>query len=127
MGLKELSDEQWTFIKLFLTLQPITIELELMTVCHRWYFLCIGYRLQIRDKPFCYGAGVTARRRLRRKSKKVMCDEIMDSFQDSAYHKSMFSMDVMCVESRFIETKKGGVDSSYNGRNKRKGIKILHL
>ncbi|MDN5310698.1 MAG: hypothetical protein PWP14_2092 [Methanolobus sp.] len=43
--------------------------------------------------------------------------------RDSAYQDSKFSMDIVCVDSSFIETKKGQ-DSAYNGHKKRNGIKV---
>jgi hypothetical protein len=31
----------------------------------------------------------------------------MESLRDSAYHKGKFSIDTVCIDSSFIETKKG--------------------
>jgi hypothetical protein len=46
------------------------------------------------------------------KAKKVVrrrniWETIMESLRDSAYNDGKFSMDIVCVDSTFIETKKG--------------------
>nr|WP_321497414.1 transposase [uncultured Methanolobus sp.] len=108
MEFVELSDEQWKYIKQFLPPQPITgrkraddrkvingILFVLITGC-RWG-----------DMPSNYGSHVTAWRRLKRWSEDGIWNTIMESLRASAYQNGKFSMDVVCVDSSFIETKKG--------------------
>jgi transposase len=109
MEFREPSYEQWKFIRLHLPPQPITgrkraddrkvingILFVLITGC-RW-----------RDMPASYGSPATAWRRLKRWSEEEeVWNEIMESLRDSAYQKGKFSMDIVCVDSSFIETKKG--------------------
>ncbi|WP_370574514.1 transposase [Methanomethylovorans sp.] len=108
MEFRELSDEQWKFIKPFLPPQPITgrkraddrkvingIIFVLITGC-RWA-----------DMPQCYGSRATAWRRLKWWSEEGIWYEIMESLRDSTYQDSKFSMDIVCVDSSFVETKKG--------------------
>lgn len=48
----------------------------------------------------------------------------LESLRDSAYQKGKISLETVCVYSSFIETKKKGEGTAYNGYKKRKGIKI---
>jgi hypothetical protein len=57
--------------------------------------------------PSRYGSRATAWRRLKWWSEEGIWNKIMESLRDSAYQKGKFSMDVVCVDSSFIETKKG--------------------
>ncbi|MBZ4646315.1 MAG: TIS1421-transposase protein [Clostridia bacterium] len=57
--------------------------------------------------PDRYGFYATAWRRLKRWSEEVVWAQIMESLRDSAYQDGKFSMDIACVDSSFIETKKG--------------------
>ena len=57
--------------------------------------------------PERYGSYATAWRRLKRWSEEGVWNEIMESLRDSAYNDGKFSMDIVCVDSSFIETKKG--------------------
>jgi transposase len=57
--------------------------------------------------PERYGSYTTAWRRLKRWSEERVWNEIMESLRDSAYNDGKFSMDIVCVDSSFIETKKG--------------------
>lgn len=108
MEFRELSDDQWKFIKPHLPPQPITgrkraddrkvingILFVLITGC-RWG-----------DMPVIYGSQATAWRRLKRWSEEGIWNEIMESLRDSAYQKGKFSLDTVCIDSSFIETKKG--------------------
>jgi len=108
MEFEELSNEQWKYIKPFLPPQPITgrkraddrkvingILFVLITGC-RWG-----------DLPQSYGSSVTAWRRLKRWSEEGIWNQIMESLRDSAYQKGKFSLETVCVDSSFIETKKG--------------------
>jgi transposase len=108
MEFRELSNEQWKYIKGFLPPQPITgrkraddrkvingILFVLITGC-RWG-----------DMPDSYGSHVTAWRRLKRWSEEGIWNKIMESLRDSAYQKGKFSLETVCVDSSFIETKKG--------------------
>ncbi len=54
-----------------------------------------------------YGSQATAWRRLKRWSEEGIWNEIMESLRDSAYQKGKFSLDTVCIDSSFIETKKG--------------------
>jgi transposase len=54
-----------------------------------------------------YGSYATAWRRLKRWSEEGIWGKIMESLRDSAYKDDMFSMDIVCVDSTFVETKKG--------------------
>jgi len=108
MEFRELSDNQWKFIRPHLPSQPITgrkraddrkvingILFVLITGC-RWA-----------DMPTCYGSYATAWRRLKRWSLEGIWEELMESLRDSAYQDGKFSMDIVCIDSSFIETKKG--------------------
>lgn len=108
MGFEELSDEQWKFIKPFLPPQPITGRRradDRKVINGILFVLATGCRW--RDLPPCYGSGVTACRRLNKWSEEGIWEQIMESLRDSAYHDSKFSMETVCVDSSFIETKKG--------------------
>ena len=108
MEFEELSNEQWKYIKPFIPPQPITgrkraddrkvingILFVLITGC-RWG-----------DMPRFYGSSVTAWRRLKWWSEEGIWNQIMESLRDSAYQKGKFSLETVCVDSSFIETKKG--------------------
>ncbi|MGB3907346.1 MAG: transposase [Methanomethylovorans sp.] len=108
MEFRELSDDQWKFIKPHLPPQPITgrkraddrkvingILFVLITGC-RWG-----------DMPDVYGSQATAWRRLKRWSEEGIWNKIMESLRNSAYQKGKFSFDTVCIDSSFIETKKG--------------------
>ena len=108
MEFRELSDEQWKFIRPHLPPQPIVgrkraddrkvingILFVLITGC-RWG-----------DMPQCYGSRATAWRRLKWWSEEGVWDEILESLRDSAYQDAKFSMETACVDSTFVETKKG--------------------
>ncbi len=108
MEFAELSDEQWKYIKQFLPPQPITgrKRADDRKVINGILFVLInGCRWG--DMPSNYGSHVTAWRRLKRWSEEGIWNEIMESLRDSAYQKGKFSMDIVCVDSSFIETKKG--------------------
>lgn len=108
MGFKELSDEKWKFIKTFLPPQPITGRKRVddrKIINGILYVLITGCRW--RDLPPSYGSGITAWRRLKRWSEAGIWDKIMESLRDFAYHKGKFSIDTVCIDSSFIETKKG--------------------
>jgi transposase len=57
--------------------------------------------------PERYGSYATAWRRLKRWSEEGIWGKIMESLRGSAYKDDMFSMDIVCVDSTFVETKKG--------------------
>jgi hypothetical protein len=59
------------------------------------------------DMLQCYGSRAKAWRRLKWWSQEGIWNKIMESFQDSAYSDGKFSMDIVCVDSTFVETKKG--------------------
>ena len=108
MEFRELSDEQWKFIKSHLPPQPIVgrKRVDDRKVINGILFVLItGCRWG--DMPECYGSYVTAWRRLKRWSEEGIWDEIMESLRDSAYQNGKFSMDIVCVDSTFVETKKG--------------------
>lgn len=99
MEFRELSDDQWKFIKPHLPPQPITgrkraddrkvingILFVLITGC-RWG-----------DMPAMYGSQATAWRRLKRWSEEGIWNEIMESLRDSAYQK-VSSHWIQCVST----------------------------
>jgi transposase len=55
------------------------------------------------DLPERYGSYATAWRGLKRWSQEGVWNEIMESLRDSAYNDGKFSMDIVCVDSSFIE------------------------
>ncbi len=57
--------------------------------------------------PERYGSYATAWRRLKRWSEEGIWAKILESLRDSAYQDDKFSMDIVCVDSTFVETKKG--------------------
>ena len=57
--------------------------------------------------PDVYGSQATAWRRLKRWSEEGIWNKIMESLRNSAYQKGKFSFDTVCIDSSFIETKKG--------------------
>ena len=108
MEFRELSDEQWKFIRSYLPPQPITgrkRSADRKVINGILFVLITGCRW--RDLPPCYGSGVTAWRRLRKWSEEGIWDEIIESLRDSACHAGKFSTETVCVDSSFIETKKG--------------------
>jgi hypothetical protein len=71
------------------------------------FSLCTDNWLQIGDMPEIHGSYATEWRRLKRWLEEGVWNEIMESLRDSAYNDGKFSMDTVCVNSSFIETKKG--------------------
>ena len=59
------------------------------------------------DMPSYYGSPVTAWRRLKVWSDEGICNQIMEALRNSAYHEGKISIETVCVDSSFIETKKG--------------------
>jgi transposase len=108
MKFRELSDEQWKFIKPHLPPQPIVgrKRVDDRKVINGILFVLItGCRWA--DMPESYGSYATAWRRLKRWSREGIWEEIMESLRNSAYNDGKFSMDIVCVDSTFVETKKG--------------------
>jgi transposase len=108
MEFKELSDEQWKFIRGFLPPQPITGRKradDRKVINGILFVLIIGCRWG--DIPDSYGSHVIAWRILKRWSKEGIWNQIMESLRDSAYQNGKFSLETVCVDSSFIETKKG--------------------
>ena len=108
MEFKELTDEQWKYIKPYLPPQPITGRKradDRKVINGILFVLITGCRWS--DMPECYGSPVTAWRRLKSWSQKGIWTQIMESLRDSAYQKGVFSLETVCVDSSLIETKKG--------------------
>ena len=59
------------------------------------------------ESPSSYGSEIIAWRRLKRWSEAGIWNKIMESLRDSGYHKGKFSIDTVCIDSSFVETKKG--------------------
>jgi len=86
MEFRELSDEQWKFIRPHLPPQPIVGKKRAddRKVINSILFVQItGCRW--RDMPPQYGSGVTAWRRLKEWSGEGIWNKIMESLRDSAY------------------------------------------
>ncbi|MCD4737349.1 MAG: transposase [Bacteroidales bacterium] len=108
MKFEELSDQQWEFIKPFLPPQPRTgrRRIDDRKVINGILFVLItGCRWG--DMPGCYGSPVTAWRRLKVWSHEGIWNQIMEALRNNVYHKGQFSLETVCVDSSFIETKKG--------------------
>jgi transposase len=108
MEFRELSDEQWKFIKSHLPPQPIVgrKRVDDRKVINGILFVLItGCRWG--DMPERYGSYATAWRRLKRWSEEGIWAKILESLRDSAYQDDKFSMYIVCVDSTFVETKKG--------------------
>lgn len=62
--------------------------------------------------PKQYGSYVTAWRRLKRWSEESVWDKIFDSLIDDSYQNGQLSLEIVAIDSSFVEAKKGGKVSS---------------
>ena len=69
--------------------------------------------------PKRYGSGVTAWRRLKRWSEDGTWERIHNAILHTAYENGIVSLDVVSIDSTFIEAKNGGELVAYNGHKKK--------
>jgi transposase len=69
--------------------------------------------------PKRYGSGVTAWRRLKRWSEDGTWERIHNAILHTAYENGIVSLDVVSIDSTFIEAKNGGELAAYNGHKKK--------
>lgn len=62
--------------------------------------------------PKQYGSYVTAWRRLKRRSEEGVWDKIFDSLIDNSYQNGQLSLEIVAIDSSFVEAKKGEKVSS---------------
>lgn len=62
--------------------------------------------------PTQYGFYVTAWRRLKRWSEEGVWDKILNSLIDDSYQKEQLSLEIVAIDSSFVEAKKGEKVSS---------------
>ncbi|WP_292487980.1 transposase [Methanohalobium sp.] len=108
MEFKELTDDQWEFIEPYLPPQPSTGRKRVddrKVINGILFVLVTGCRWG--DMPRCYGSPVTAWRRLKTWSQDGVWDDIIQALRDTAYSNGNLSLDTVCIDSSFIETKKG--------------------
>ena len=107
MRFSELSDEQWEFIKPYLPPQPIVGRKradDRKTINGILYVLTTGCRWQ--DMPRRYGSYQTAWPRLNRWSREGVWSSILAATQEKAYAIGKLNLDVIAVDSTFIDSKK---------------------
>jgi len=122
MTFQELTNVQWEYLKDLLPPQPIVGRKradDRKTINGIFYVLATGCNW--RDMPKCYGSYVTAWRRLKTWSEDGTWERILNAITTFAYEHDVVSLDVVSVDSTFIEAKKGGELVSYDGHKKKKG------
>lgn len=113
MKFEELTNKQWEFIKPLLPPQPIVGRKradDRKTINGILFVLHSGCRW--RDMPKSYGSYVTAWRRLKRWSEEGVWERILTSIRDLAYRSGNLRLDVIAIDSSFVEAKKGAKMSS---------------
>ncbi|WP_048051089.1 transposase [Methanosarcina soligelidi] len=108
MHFEEFSDAQWTHIHSHLPPQPSVGRRranDRQIINGILYVLVTG--CQWRDMPKQYGFYVTAWRRLKRWSEEGVWDKILNSLIDDSYQNGHFSLEIVAIDSSFIEAKKG--------------------
>ena len=108
MGFGELTDAQWEFIKPLLPPQPKVGRKradDRKTINGILFVLVSGSRW--RDMPDRYGSYVTAWRRLKRWTEEGIWKKILSSVQDRAYRSGDLDLDVVAIDSSFVEAKRG--------------------
>jgi len=121
MTFEELTDEQWEYVKPYLPPQPRVGRKradDRKTINGILYVLITGCNW--RDMPRRYGSYVTAWRRLRRWSEDGTWERIRKAIMHTAYKNGFASLDIVSIDSTFIEAKKGGELVAYNGHKKKK-------
>ena len=120
MTFQELTDEQWEYIKPHLPPQPRVGRKranDRKTINGVLYVLITGCTWN--DMPKRYGSGVTAWRRLKRWSEDGTWERIHNAILHTAYENGIVSLDVVSIDSTFIEAKNGGELVTYNGHKKK--------
>jgi transposase len=121
MTFQELTDEQWEYIKPHLPPQPRVGRKranDRKTINGVLYVLVTGCTWN--DMPKRYGSGVTAWRRLKRWSEDGTWKRIHNVILHTAYENGIVSLDVVSIDSTFIEAKNGGEFVAYNGHKKKR-------
>ncbi len=121
MKFEELTIEQWEFIKPLLPSQPAVGRKradDRKTINGILFVLHSGCRW--RDMPRCYGSYVTAWRRLKRWSEEGVWERIFISIRDIAFRSDNLDLDVVAIDSSFVEAKKGARMSNTMGTRNEK-------
>lgn len=107
MEFKELTDEQWLFIKPLLPPQPVVGRKradDRKTINGILYVLVTGCRW--REMPQCYGAYQTVWRRHKVWSEEGVWGKILAALQSKAYALGKLDMNTVTVDSTLIDSKK---------------------
>jgi transposase len=108
MKFEELTDRQWEFIKPLLPPQPIVGRKranDRNTINGILFVLVSGSPW--RDMPERYGSYVTAWRRLKRWTEEGIWGRILAAVRDRAYRSGDLNLDVIAIDSSFVEAKRG--------------------
>lgn len=81
------------------------------------YVLVTG--CQWRDMPKQYGSYVTAWRRLKRWSEESVWDTIVDSLKDDLYQKGQLYLEIVAIESSFVEEKREKMSSTMDSKREK--------
>jgi transposase len=107
MKFSDLTEDQWEYIKCFLPPQPRVGRKraeDRKTINGILYVLETGCKWE--DMPSRYGSHVTAWRRLKRWSEEGIWFKILSAICDTAYSTGNLSIDIVSVDSTFIDSKK---------------------
>lgn len=107
MEFKELTDEQWLFIKPLLPPQPVVGRKradDRKTINGILYVLITGCRWS--EMPRCYGAYQTVWRRHKVWSEEGVWGKILAALQTKAYALGKLDMNTVTVDSTLIDSKK---------------------
>jgi transposase len=108
MEFKELTEEQWSFIKPLLPPQPIVGRKradDRKTLNGILYVLVTGCRW--RDMPRSYGAYQTVWRRHKSWSEEGIWRRILSALQEQMYELGRLDLNSVAIDSTLIESKKG--------------------
>lgn len=107
MKFEELTNKQWEFIKPLLPPLPRVGRKradDRKTI--NGILFVLHSRCRWRDMPRSYGSYVTAWRRLKRWSEEGIWGRIFASIRDVAYRSGDLQLDVVAIDSSFVEAKK---------------------
>jgi len=108
MEFKELTEEQWSFIKPLLPPQPIVGRKradDRKTLNGILYVLVTGCRW--RDMPRSYGAYQTVWRRHKSWSEEGIWRRILSALQEQMYELGRLDLNSVAIDSTLIESKRG--------------------
>jgi len=128
MEFKDLTDNQWEFIKPHLPPQPIVGRKradDRKTINGILFVLFSGCRW--RDIPAYYGSYVTAWRRLKKWSEEGVWERILSNIRDMAYRLGILALDVVSIDSSFVESKKGAKMSSIMDTRSEEALRSMFL